>query len=96
MFRVLFQGPHHKDYNILGSILGSPHFEKLPYTDPDLYRYHSWWLPLISGCGPNQKQARILLQLEKPHETSKQASKQEEPLEFICSSNYGHLQVTAC
>ena len=24
-------GPHNEDYSILGSILGSPHFRKLPY-----------------------------------------------------------------
>ena len=27
----LFGGPHHKDYYILGSILGSPYFGKLPF-----------------------------------------------------------------
>ena len=27
----LFGGPHNKDYSILGSILGSPHFGKLPF-----------------------------------------------------------------
>ena len=27
----LFGGPHNKDYSILGSTLGSPHFEQLPY-----------------------------------------------------------------
>ena len=26
-----FGGPHSKDYSILGSILGSPYFGKLPY-----------------------------------------------------------------
>ena len=26
----LFGGPHNKDYSILGSILGSPYFGKLP------------------------------------------------------------------
>ena len=26
-----FRGPHNKDYSILGSILGSPHFGKLPF-----------------------------------------------------------------
>ena len=26
-----FGGPHNKDYNIFGSILGSPNFGKLPY-----------------------------------------------------------------
>ena len=29
---VAFWGPYNKDYSILGSILGSPYFEKLPYT----------------------------------------------------------------
>ena len=29
----LFGGPYKKDYSILGSILGSPYFEKLPYRD---------------------------------------------------------------
>ena len=28
---VPFGGPHNKDYGILGSILGSPYFGKLPY-----------------------------------------------------------------
>ena len=28
---TLFGGPHNKDYSILGSILGSPYFGKLPY-----------------------------------------------------------------
>ena len=32
----LFGGPYNKDYSILGSILGSPHFGKLPYRG--LYR----------------------------------------------------------
>ena len=27
----LFRGPYSKDYIIFGSILGSPHFGKLPY-----------------------------------------------------------------
>ena len=27
-----FRGPKNKDYSILGSILGSPYFGKLPYT----------------------------------------------------------------
>ena len=26
-----FGGPYHKDYSVLGSILGSPYFGKLPY-----------------------------------------------------------------
>ena len=29
--RCTFWGPHKKDYSILGSILGSPYFGKLPY-----------------------------------------------------------------
>ena len=28
----LFEAPHNEDYSILGSILGSPYFGKLPYT----------------------------------------------------------------
>ena len=28
---TLFGGPNNKDYSILGSILGSPYFGKLPY-----------------------------------------------------------------
>ena len=28
---ILFRGPYDKDYSILGSILGSPYFGKLPY-----------------------------------------------------------------
>ena len=31
-YGYLFEGPHNKDYSILGSILGSPYFGKLPYT----------------------------------------------------------------
>ena len=31
-FRYLFGGPYNKDYSILGSILGSPSFGKLPHT----------------------------------------------------------------
>ena len=30
---VPYWGPHNKDYSILGSILGSPYFGKLPYRD---------------------------------------------------------------
>ena len=29
-YGYLFGGPHNKDYSILGSILGSPYFGKLP------------------------------------------------------------------
>ena len=29
---VPFGGPNNKDYSILGPILGSPHFGKLPYS----------------------------------------------------------------
>ena len=29
---TLFGGPHNKDYSILGSILGSLYFGKLPYA----------------------------------------------------------------
>ena len=31
----LIGGPYNKDYSILGSILGSPHFGKLPYVASD-------------------------------------------------------------
>ena len=31
-YGYLFGGPHNKDYSILGSILGSPYFGKLPYV----------------------------------------------------------------
>ena len=38
-FPYLFGVPYNKDYSILGSILGSPYFGKLPYrpqtTNPD-------------------------------------------------------------
>ena len=27
----LFRGPNNKDHNIMGSLLGSPYFGKLPY-----------------------------------------------------------------
>ena len=30
---VPFGGPNNKDYSILGSILGSPYFGKLPYNE---------------------------------------------------------------
>ena len=30
-YGYLFGGPHNKDYSILGSILGSPYFGKLPF-----------------------------------------------------------------
>ena len=29
---VPFWGPYNKDYSILGSIMGSPYFGKLPYS----------------------------------------------------------------
>ena len=29
---TFFGGPHNKDYSILGSILGSPYFGKLPFS----------------------------------------------------------------
>ena len=32
-FGYLFGGPYNKDYTILGSILGSPYFGKLPYAN---------------------------------------------------------------
>ena len=32
-WRYPLGGPHNKDYSILGSILGSPHFGKLPHRD---------------------------------------------------------------
>ena len=41
---TLFGGPNNKDYNILGSILGSPYFGKLPfrvYLDPPT------WVPFL-------------------------------------------------
>ena len=31
-YGYLFGGPHSKDYGILGSILGSPYFGKLPHV----------------------------------------------------------------
>ena len=33
---TLFWGPYNKDYSICGSILGSPHFGKLPYRPQDI------------------------------------------------------------
>ena len=30
-YGYLFGGPHNEDYSILGSILGSPYFGKLPH-----------------------------------------------------------------
>ena len=39
-YGYLFEGPHNKDYSILGSILGSPYFGKLPYTlNPNKYSF---------------------------------------------------------
>ena len=39
-YGYLFGGPHNKDYSILGSILGSPYFGKLPSSviGPDISR----------------------------------------------------------
>ena len=34
-YGYLFGGPNNKDYSILGSILGSPYFGKLPNTCPN-------------------------------------------------------------
>ena len=31
---TFFGDPHNKDYSILGSILGSPYFGKLPFGNP--------------------------------------------------------------
>ena len=31
-----FGGPHNKDYSILGPILGSPYFGKLPYLSAEV------------------------------------------------------------
>ena len=31
-----FEGPNNKDFSILGSILGSPYFGKLPYSARNL------------------------------------------------------------
>ena len=33
MLPIAFGGPNNEDYSILGSILGSPSFRKLPYRD---------------------------------------------------------------
>ena len=35
---TLLRGPHNKDYSILGSILGSPYFGKLPYINSVPYK----------------------------------------------------------
>ena len=35
----LFGGPYNKDYSILGSILGSPYFGKLPFILETTYNY---------------------------------------------------------
>ena len=35
-----FGGPNNKDYSILGSILESPYFGKLPYKDHKKKRVH--------------------------------------------------------
>ena len=35
-----FGGPINKDYSILGSILGSPYFGKLPYIHMHIYELH--------------------------------------------------------
>ena len=36
----LSEGPYNRDYSILGSILGSPYFGKIPYRG--LYRGLHW------------------------------------------------------
>ena len=44
-----FLGPHNKDYNIFGSILGSPYFGKLPYKLKS--NHMSCSLPLDNSIG---------------------------------------------
>ena len=53
----LFGGPQNKDYCILGSILGSPNFGKLPYASsfiPVLVALHSRYLScaIVFVSGP--------------------------------------------
>ena len=46
MSGFLIGGPHNKDYSVLGSILGSPNFGKLPYNQPNqVLILHTWWGP---------------------------------------------------
>ena len=53
---VPFWGPHNKDYNILGSILGSPHFGKLPNRR---CKKRGFWQTPISPRKPKQRAASI-------------------------------------
>ena len=46
---VPFGGPHSKDYKILGSILGSPYFGKLPYPE----RSQGWFNVTLPSLDPN-------------------------------------------
>ena len=50
---ALFGGPHNKDYSILGSILGSPYFGKLPYghsiPNCEDRMERTWKLPWVWG-----------------------------------------------
>ena len=42
-----FRGPCNKDYSILGSILGSPHFGKLPFKASGDAKLQLW----VQGLG---------------------------------------------
>ena len=43
-----FRGPNNQDYSVLGSILGSPYFGKLPYIFPDwFHKDHIYILMLL-------------------------------------------------
>ena len=37
---LIFWGPNNEDYNILGSILGSPYFGKLPVMQVNTHKAH--------------------------------------------------------
>ena len=41
---TFFGGPHNKDYSILGSLLGSPYFGKLPYISERSHRHSLYTL----------------------------------------------------
>ena len=47
----LFWGPHNKDYSVLGSILGSPYFRKLPNHANQTLSEPSWSTKVLKDRG---------------------------------------------
>ena len=63
-YGYLLGGPNNKDYSILGSILGSPYFGKLPYTPNIIYSpMYSLLSPVLisnsQACSLSQPKSRI-------------------------------------